>query len=342
MSVTVLEKKISKLSEKISKYREKIVTLNKELKVLKKSLREKKKTSKNNISIREIINSYEIVKGDSSGMVGGAGDWSLFPKGISTNMTTFFSRKKAATTPKIEPKKENEVVVIVFGLGCDRFIPQEYTSIGRDINGEALIYSEILSRRCIILCEQGIKQVVGNIAKMATRVGGPTIMFVNRVYDEVLKLVNDDTITRIDIVGHSYGGSVVSKMLEKWNKQIEENTRSDVLDKCYVHTLGSIYIPSPSKTINLNLAGMKINHYMFRNDVAKKVRLPPISANVIWLGNMKSSATIFGTKQEWDIHRDFIYDFLIYTVKQKLEPQQVKEEIDKLINITQRRDSDDS
>lgn len=305
---------IKRLSKKIIKYRKDINTLNEKLKNLKVSLNE----------------ANTLVK------KGGGGKY--FPvKTIAKTRTVkkpIVKKTHFTLVPnKTEPKTENEIVILVLGMGCDEYHPSEYLSKGTDIDTIALNYSNLVGRKCIILCEQDRDKVVRNIAQIATNIGGPTQKLVDRVYDKLLDLLINNEVesySRIDIVGHSYGGGVVSKMLEMLNDNIDEYP-SNLLNKCHVHTIGSIYIPKAINTLKLINNGMKINHYMFQNDVALKVKKPPKSANITWLGYSKPSRNVFGTKAEWAIHNDHLLEFLTIAITNKLEPSIVKEEMNNML-----------
>lgn len=300
---------IKRLSKKIIKYRKDINTLNEKLKNLKVSLNE----------------ANTLVK------KGGGGKY--FP--VKTIAKTRNVKKTHVTLVpnKTKTKTENEIVILVLGMRCNEYHKSEYISKGNDIDTIALNYSNHVGRKCIILCEQDTNKVLRNIAKIATNIGGPTQKLVDRVYDKLLDLLINDKVesySRIDIVGHSYGGGIVSKMLEILNDNIDEYP-SNLLNKCHVHTIGSIYIPHAINTVKLINNGMKINHYMFKNDVALKINKPPESANITWLGYSKPSRNVFGTKAEWAIHNDHLLEFLTIAITNKLEPSIVKEEMNNML-----------
>lgn len=83
--------------------------------------------------------------------------------------------------------------------------------------------------------------------------------FVQHITDKVCRALRRNE--RVVLVGHSYGGSVASRV----SMFIRDLCGKDInLSNLRVVTFGSIFIPPPEMTI-----GVKIKHFAFKNDIAK-------------------------------------------------------------------------
>lgn len=150
--------------------------------------------------------------------------------------------------------------------------------------------------------------VIKNIAKVILKFNpSKNDLFVQEVLDEIKDYMKQDV--RIILIGHSYGGAVVSRVAEHLNKSIKKSTNSD--NKLQVATFGSIYISEKRKVKNINIL-----NYMFTKDVVLKInglRQPKQVNNinidrnrVVWFNHNAKYTS------RWDIHND--YTDMIYEV----------------------------
>ena len=78
----------------------------------------------------------------------------------------------------------------------------------------------------------------------------------------VLKYIKDSDYNNVIVIGHSYGGSMVSKIAKYINNSYNIKNK-DEISKLQMATIGSVYIPPYFKTSNI-----KLHHYVYRNDPA--------------------------------------------------------------------------
>lgn len=206
------------------------------------------------------------------------------------------------------------LLIYVFGIGCGFQSNDDITKIRdkdlahyRKIFNNNNIELEIFYNNSLIkmFCDAGsmicIKKEPNNNADIVTK-----------VYDFVSNKV--DNYKNINVFGHSYGGSIVSRLAEKLNK--DDNKLNDkhktILDKIEMYTFGSIYIPKAE--IN------RLSHFLFSVDVALKINdLKPTNKpqrkDIIWLKkevndtnqNSRLIDKIIGTDVEWRNHNSYMF-----------------------------------
>lgn len=181
----------------------------------------------------------------------------------------------------------------VLGLGC---------SLSKHDNNHFKHYLENLSKakRSVIHCNESLKQVLGDIAKVNIKVKLKQDKFVSSVYDSVIKDI--DNGYRVLLLGHSYGGSVVARIAEIANNSFNK--------RLVIKTFGSIYIPSFEKTKNAH-----VEHFIFTDDVCLKCnKLQNLAHHdqVTWLSHDYSPGVSFfqklnpfGSKKQWLIHNSY-------------------------------------
>ena len=121
-----------------------------------------------------------------------------------------------------------------------------------------------------VLCDSSTQNQVNNIG---TYFCNPTkysqlkrSMYIedNKYYEEslnyILTYLKDPAYSNVIVIGHSYGGSITSKIAKFLNTMRLSKIE---LNKLQMATLGSIYIPPVEKTKNI-----KIHHYVYKNDMA--------------------------------------------------------------------------
>ncbi len=149
-----------------------------------------------------------------------------------------------------------------------------------------------------ILCNKSLANTVFTIGKTVCAIPPSTkSKFVAETYQVTKDLLAKDY--DVILVGHSYGGSVVSRVAE-----ILKSPES----KLHMFTLGSIYVPEPSQTPYAN-----ITHIMFKGDVAMKCnKLKPEKHKFVkWIRRrgytspQKMKKSIFGSKEAWSIHNSY-------------------------------------
>ena len=94
----------------------------------------------------------------------------------------------------------------------------------------------------------------------------------NKYYEDslkyVLKYLKNPDYNNVIVIGHSYGGSIASKIatylyVHKDDHKNSHKLTEAQLNKLQMATIGSIYIPPIIKTANV-----KIHHYVYANDPA--------------------------------------------------------------------------
>jgi hypothetical protein len=223
-----------------------------------------------------------------------------------TNMSTF-SPYKGPSPKKWWQKKSNNhespvsvaranekyVLVYVLGMGC-----------GQDMDGVKEYQKDIEKynfEHVTLKCNESGSNVIKNIIKVAIKFNPSKYdPFVQEILEEIKIYMKKDV--RIILIGHSYGGAVVSRVAEQLNASIKKSRNSNT--KLQVATFGSIYISEKKKVKNVNIL-----NYMFTNDVVlkinglhqpKKVNNINIDSNrVVWLNHHPYYTS------RWDIHNDY-------------------------------------
>lgn len=149
-----------------------------------------------------------------------------------------------------QPKK----MVVVYGLGCNHF--------GRAMNARRVMLNQIRHTDKIsnvdVMCNTiDSKSMTYDIWKRLKDKELEPTPFVEQVTIHVVSdLAQGEQIL---LVGHSYGGSVASRV----GMFLSEYAHDDQLRNLQIATFGSIFIPPPHATGSID-----IRHYMYANDIA--------------------------------------------------------------------------
>jgi hypothetical protein len=187
---------------------------------------------------------------------------------------------------------QKSVLFVIVGLGCS--VRSENVRIEY-----AKKYSEYYGIPTHYMCNTTERKSVKNIAKAACGIR-PSLKstFVVRVLTMMKQYM--DFGYKVYASGHSYGGSVVSRiaLALSADPSFDPNMFSAI-------TFGSIYVPETK--------GVDIKHYMFNNDVALRCNglKPGKGKDVIWMKHADESKarkkwwTVAGNQYEWKIHNDY-------------------------------------
>lgn len=192
--------------------------------------------------------------------------------------------------PKAAYKTPDHKTILLFimGLGWDKVGDEE-------LNRFSESYKTTYNIETRIMRNTNLKSTILGIAKTVCYMA-PSLSdkFVLEVYDTVKKYRNLNY--KVLLIGHSYGGAIVSRVAEKYEKHPDPGV--------HMKTLGSIYIYKP-KHVNLK-------HYMFYGDVALKCnKLKKDAPGINWMRPMnyktppKKQFSLFGTQEEWTIHNEY-------------------------------------
>jgi hypothetical protein len=192
------------------------------------------------------------------------------------------------------------IMIQVVGLGCSSVDKQQL-----DMDEAYLAYNVGMS--CRIYCNQSIVKTLYDVSKTCIKfIPSKKNKFVQYVFNEVKQYI--DKGYNVFLVGHSYGGSVVSRIAEILHREVSQG--SIYVNRLNAITLGSIYVPRPERT-----HGVNIYHYMFENDVALKCnelgKKGIKESHVTWLQQRnyiapsKKKKSIFGTNEEWEAHNSY-------------------------------------
>lgn len=190
------------------------------------------------------------------------------------------------------------ILIFVLGLGCNE-TEQIRVSL-----------QKYFRTPCIVMCNKSLGKTIVNIGKTVCYLPpSKKSKFVHEVFYEVLEHANRDY--NVTVVGHSYGGSVVSRVAEILTDKGITKTNIRMI------TTGSIYVPKPNLTKNAN-----IRHLMFKNDVALRCNHlnPRTDTYVDWLVHKTHKNyepkffNIFGSGTEWEVHNDY-FEILYKMIK---------------------------
>jgi len=187
-----------------------------------------------------------------------------------------------------------------------------------------------------IMCDSTIKNQFKNISKYFCNINRYSNMNSMKIEDNtyyekslntILKYIKDPYYNNVIVIGHSYGGSMVSKVAKYLNNI--DLTKKEI-SKLQMATIGSIYIPPYFKTNKI-----KLHHYVYRNDPAftKCSRIKDIS-NYPNLHVMKSTRDSFKENEELFklLNKDNLEAHINYSgiVKTILNKKNTKIDINKL------------
>ena len=209
----------------------------------------------------------------------------------STDKTKTPYKTKTPNKPKTRTKS---VIIQVIGLGCSTIKKDEIAQY-------ELEKGKYFGMKCQVFCNKSLGKTLVDIAKTYCHiVPSKKDKFVLSIVDVVKTYVNEGV--KVHLFGYSYGGSVVSRVAEILD--------ASPLKNVHMYTCGSIYVPKPELTRNVDLT-----HYMFVNDVALKCNgLKNKEAHVVWLRPTnyvtpeKKKRSIFGTSEEWEAHNSYKFE----------------------------------
>lgn len=199
--------------------------------------------------------------------------------------------------------RKKHILLLVAGLGCGLSTHSQATArhLERKYGIQAKVY-----------CNEHIGDTLKHIAKhyleYVPKINDP---FTQYVYAEIKKYLSlNYTVT---VWGHSYGGAVTSRIAQYLNNNHLLTPALQLV------TFGSIYVPQPRKTGDVN-----IMHYMFYNDVALKVnRLDPQRDRFVkWEEcpidvGQEIPPSLLGNVLEWQIHTNYVPLFMKLAKKMK-------------------------
>jgi hypothetical protein len=147
-------------------------------------------------------------------------------------------------------------LIVVYGYGCDVFSTglKERRRILNGIKRERKKFTAI-----DVMCnDKHSKSMTANIRRRLTSSPLPVTAFVREVLDHVTSCL--DRGEKVTLVGHSYGGSVVSRVAI----ELKKRAGGGKVPLFKAITLGSIFIPSTNAT-----EGVNVRHYVYDNDIAR-------------------------------------------------------------------------
>lgn len=209
------------------------------------------------------------------------------------------------------------IMIQVVGLGCS--VDKQQV----DMFQAHLAYD--VGMPCRVYCNQSLIKTLYDVSKTCIKfIPSKKNKFVQYVLNEVKQYI--DRGYNVFLVGHSYGGSVVSRIAEILHREASQGL--SYIHRLHIITLGSIYVSHPQRT-----QGVNISHYMFVNDVALKCnnlgKKGMKESHVTWLqqGNyiapLKKKKSIFGTNEEWETHNS--YNFIKQIIHDEKLPVKIIE-----------------
>lgn len=204
----------------------------------------------------------------------------------------------------LRPAPANGVHIHTFwGLGCTSNMNGEVSNyISRHVNSKFNIQE-------IGHCNPSISKSLKHVALQCVTPFGPRItQYLMRKKQSIIRSLQDPTVKRVYLVGHSYGGLAVNMLCKMLRND------PDAKKKLYAITFGTIYRAKPE-----SLVGVRIKQYMYIDDVAlrcQRIRIPMFNANsfnsqgITWLKPRQpykkpSRMVLWGTRNEWVIHNDY-------------------------------------
>jgi hypothetical protein len=186
---------------------------------------------------------------------------------------------------------KQKIVIFIAGLGYHKLTESEMKQYSNNLE----FYSRI---KTIFLCNKSVSKIWYDIFKTLCFFSpNKTSSFVQQVHSIVNHYIDKDY--DVFIIGHSYGGSIASIIAETFN---DKKQRKNL----HVITFGSIYVPKPDKTNNID-----IKHFMRVNDVALKCNrlVYKKDTHVHWIKthNQTNQFSLFGTNDQWISHNNYIH-----------------------------------
>lgn len=210
------------------------------------------------------------------------------------------NNKAKKTEPHHDVKNTNKIGIFLLGL-CD-FSDIEVENLKINFNKKTKIK---ISK---IFINHDICDMLKNIGKTFCKIVPKNNPYITGIYDYIKDLL--DKNKEVYVFGHSYGGSVATRLAELFNNTVGVNIKN-----LHIGTAGSIYISKEKHTSNIDL-----KHYYYKGDVAQKCvnidfennKDPRIIISKLFTPEKTSKFKFWGSKQQWDIHNQYgeiIYDF---------------------------------
>lgn len=182
-----------------------------------------------------------------------------------SNNSTSRGRQRVNSAPRLN-KKARTKMIVVYGYGCDRFynrvVQHQRNLRNTSKNSPNIDDVETLCNRQEphSMTYDIWKTLVSKNPKLE-----PT-SFVLEVLHKVCEAF--ESHDKVILIGHSYGGSVVSRVAMLAAKAVHhpffpQKCMNFAPEKLRVVTFGSIFVPPPEMT-----HGIHVQHYTFRNDIA--------------------------------------------------------------------------
>lgn len=178
-----------------------------------------------------------------------------------SNPSKFFKPVNVRTTPNKVPQRKTRFI-IVYGFTCDRFLndlkerERQLKAIAKTHGtGEVEVHCNI--RHSKSMTSDIVKSLAPSKNKIASRTE-----FVMDILERVCRAMGRGE--NVVLIGHSYGGSVVSRVALHLQEHCGYLRNKNMLKRLKAITFGSIYAPSKKLTPNVN-----ITHYTYAFDIAR-------------------------------------------------------------------------
>jgi hypothetical protein len=157
-------------------------------------------------------------------------------------------------------------MIVIYGFGCDKYMnntKNRHAQLLLHMNRTKISEIDVM---CNTTEPQTMTFDIWRRLLMSKRILEPT-KFVLQVMDAVCRALRRGE--EVILVGHSYGGSVASRIAMFIGTALggscssRKNFNRRLLSKLRVVTFGSIFIPPPEAT-----RGINVKHYVYSNDIA--------------------------------------------------------------------------
>lgn len=168
------------------------------------------------------------------------------------SMTMMSPSLTSLAQPTMQPTR----MIVVYGYGCDKYV-QDMDERRQNLNAGRHPSIASVDVMCNDTEPHSMTYDIWKTLLRKKKLLEPT-PFVKRIIGKVCQALRNGE--RVMLLGHSYGGSVVSRVALYL---AQECPHADV-DRLHIATFGSIFIPPPEHTNGINIA-----HYAFTNDIAR-------------------------------------------------------------------------
>ena len=215
------------------------------------------------------------------------------------------------SAPKSAPKLRKNAVMYINGLGCHTLDPYDNAWLKNKI----VSATSVSTSDAHVFCNLSVSKTLANIAKTYCSIR-PSFndAFVKSITSEIEKYF--DKNYHVYVLGHSYGGTVASRIAEFFNSNPKAQTN------LHVATFGSIYVPNPQYTNNI-----EVKHFMKEGDVALKcngLKLPtfPFDTKKVYDDKTKvfwektsvklTKRHLLGKIDNWEVHNSYFDEMFDY------------------------------